>query len=252
MGYNWTPRPGAEEAIYKRIADLTLTLRTSDYTDTADTVVEDVEVALPPTVRAQYKELERQLILAFPTGNVVASQAATLVNKLLQITGGTVYDENKGVIPVHDAKIEALKKLMKRHPDENVLVFTNYVHERERVVKALGAVDAAKFKGDIEDAWNSGKIKVLVADPRSLGHGLNLQVGGRIAAWYSPTYSRETYDQANARLARKGQDRVPLVYRLICSGTIDDAVIECLHERGSEQSSMLQTMVNLRRMNEVI
>lgn len=95
---------------------------------------------------------------------------------------------------------------------EPVLVACNYVHERERICRDLsnlGAVDVSKFKGDIEKAWNSGTIPILVADPRSIGHGLNMQAGGRTVVWYSPTWSRELYDQFNARVARKGKTSSP-------------------------------------------
>lgn len=250
--YNWVPKPGAEAAIYRKIHDLAITLRASDYLNLPDTVVEDVEIALPEEARTIYRELERELLVAMGSeGDVVAQNAATLVNKLLQIAGGTVYNETRGVINVHEGKIKALKRILLDYEDENVLIATNYIHERERVVASIpGAVDAAKFKGDIEDAWNSGRIKRLVADPRSLGHGLNMQEGGRCVIWYSPTWSRETYDQMCARVARKGQTKEPRVYRILCSGTADDAVVESLREKGDGQREMMRVLTNFRLMGK--
>ncbi len=250
--YRWNPKTGAEEKIYRKIHDLALTLKSSDYLDIADTIVEDVEIPLPKGAHAIYAELERELLVRIGDGEVVAINAAVLVNKLLQICGGTVYNETRGVIDVHGSKIVALKKVLLDLGDERALIFTNYIHERERVVREIpGAVDASKFKGDIEDAWNSGKIRHLVADPRSLGHGLNLQQGGCTVIWYSPTWSRELYDQANARIARKGQDKVPQVFRLICTGTMDDVVIETLRSRGDEQGAMLDLLTNFRKMGRI-
>jgi SNF2 family DNA or RNA helicase len=247
MGYTWNPRPHAEAEIYHLISDMTLTLRSSDHLDIADTVVEDIDVPLPDTARDVYEELERELLVALDKGDLVALNAAALCGKLLQIAGGTVYDEARGVHAIHDAKVKALKALLKSLGKERALVFTNFIHERERVVAAIpGAVDASKFKGDIEDAWNSGSIPVLVADPRSLGHGLNLQQGGRTVVWFSPTWSREQYDQANARVARKGQTEVPQVFRILCPNTIDDAVVESLREKGDGQNEMMRVLANLR------
>ena len=248
--YNWVPKAGSEERIYEKIHDLALTLRAIDYLDLPDTVVEDEEIALPEDARSIYKELEKELLVAMgEEGDVVAQNAAALVNKLLQIAGGTVYNETRGVIQVHDGKIKALKRVLLGYEEENVIIATNYIHERERVVAAIpGAVDAAKFKGDIEDAWNSGRIKRLIADPRSLGHGLNLQAGGRCVVWYSPTWSREVYDQMNARVARKGQEQEPRVHRILCSGTVDDAVVESLREKGDGQREMLRVLTNFRLM----
>jgi SNF2 family DNA or RNA helicase len=249
MEYNWVPREGTEEAVYRKIEDLQLTLRASDYSDVADTVVEDIEVPLPPEAQSAYKELEKQLLIRVREGDVVAVNAAVLVNKLLQITGGSAYTDEREVAYLHGAKIEALKKILK-DTRENVIVACNYIHERERICRETGAVNASEFRGDIEQAWNEGRIKVLVADPRSLGHGLNLQKGGRTIVWFSPTWSRELYDQFNARVARKGQGEVPLVYRLICPGTIDDAVIETLRQRGDSQTEMLAILHNLQSMRK--
>jgi len=251
-GYNYVPKPGAEEKIYQKIHDLVITMRSSDYLDIADTIEEDVEVSLPKSAHAVYKELERELMVLVNEKEVNAVNAAVLSGKLLQITGGAVYsstDDIRTVVPIHDAKINALKRTVVDFQGESALIACNYIHERERICAALpGAVDASKFKGDIEDAWNSKRIKYLVADPRSLGHGLNLQAGGRNVVWFSPTYSRELFDQFNGRVARKGQKDVPRIYRIICSGTIDDAVIETLRERGDNQTAMMKMLTHFRTL----
>jgi len=252
-GYNWSTRDGSEEKIYQRINDLVLVRRSSDYLDIADIETEDIEVDLPIDAHGMYKELERELMAYFFEHEIVAQNSGILVNKLLQITGGTVYTQKEGeerqAVKVHHAKIHALRKLvLEIGKEEPILIATNFIHERERVVEAVGGVDASKFKGDIEDAWNSGAIKRLVADPRSLGHGLNLQAGGRNIIWFSPNYSRELYDQFNGRLARKGQTGQVKVYHLICPRTIDDVVMETLRVRGDEQAQMLSILTNYARM----
>ena len=249
MGYNWTPREGAEEAIYSKIKDLTITLRAEDYSDVADTVVEDIEVALPESAKAVYAELEKELLAYVENREIVAVNAAVLVNKLLQVCGGAIYDTERSVLAIHDAKIQALQGCLKKLGKERAIIFCNYIHERDRICAAVpGTVNASEFDGDIEDAWNSGRIRWLVADPRSMGHGLNLQVGGRNVIWYSPTHSRELYDQANARVARSGQTEVPQVFRLLCPGTIDDAVVETLRDRGEAQSEMLSILSNFKQL----
>lgn len=252
MRYNWVPKKDSKDRIYQRISDITITLRSSDYLDVADTVLEDIEVTLPSAAQEAYDELEKDFLTVTADGVVTAKNAAVLAGKLHQMCGGNLYSEDRTVVPIHDVKIEALVKLLK-DLKENVLVACNYVHERDRVCAGLAAaglkpVDASKFKGDIEQAWNSGVIRTLVADPRSLGHGLNLQQGGRTVVWYSPTWSRELYDQFNARLARKGQDKEPLLYRILCSGTIDEAIVQTLRERGDDQREMADVMLNYRKL----
>lgn len=256
MEYNWEPKPGSKEKIYEKIHDLALTLRSRDYTDVPDAVVEDIEVPLPKDAHAIYAELEKDLLAVLENGDeVVADSAGVLVNKLLQVTGGTIYatdaKEERTVNVVHGGKIAALQRLITTI-DEPVIVACNYRHERARIVASIrGAVDAVSFKDDIEDAWNSGKIRCLVADPRSLGHGLNLQKGGRTIIWFSLTHSRELYDQFNARVDRSGQEDVPMIYRILCPGTIDDAVAESLREKGDGQAEMMRVLTNFRIQGKV-
>lgn len=248
MEYDWRPREGAELDIYGRIADLTLVLQSSDYLNIPDTVVEDLPVKLPPTVMRLYRALEKDFLSIINGKTIVASNAATLVNKLLQVCGGSIYDEQGKTEHLHEAKIIELKTMI-RKINEPVIVACQYVHEARRVCDLIkGAVHASTLKDDLEDKWNSGAIPVLVANPASLGHGLNLQRGGRTVIWYSPTWSRELYDQFNARVARKGQDKVPQIYRILCPDTMDEVVVESLRDKGEGQNAMLRIMSNYRRM----
>ena len=249
--YKWVPKAGSKEKIYQKIHHLAITLKSSEYLNIPDTTVEDIEVALPRDAHGIYKRLERDLLAVLEGGEeVIAENAAVLVNKLLQITGGCIYTgeaEARTTTYLHAAKVGALLRLL-TELKEPVIIACNYVHERERLVKAIeGAVDASKYKGDIELDWNVGKISRLVVHPASMGHGLNMQDGGRTIVWFSQPWSRELYDQMNARLARKGQDQETVVYRIVCPGTMDDCVLETLRSRGEEQSDMLTTLTNFRK-----
>lgn len=178
---------------------------------------------------------------------IVALTAATLCNKLLQITGGAVYDDEKSVVPVHTAKIEALKKIRKQHKDDPILVLTAFKHESARI---LAEIEGSEMFDErrLQD-WQDGKIKTWVADPRSLSHGIDgLQKSGRIAVWFTLTYSNETYIQTNARLIRTGQSAETLIYRLIATNTIDDAVAEALREKTNTQSGLMSALKALQTM----
>lgn len=248
MRYNWKPKPGSEDTVYGKISDLTITLRTSDHLNVPDTILEDIEVTLTDNAQEVYYKLAKEFLSEVGEGDIIARNAAVLAGKLHQIAGGSAYTDDGAVSKIHDRKIEALKALA-GELKEPVLVACNYVHERERICASIkGAVNAATFKGDIEKAWNTGTMPMLVADPRSLGHGLNLQKGGRTIIWFSPTWSRELYDQFNARVVRKGQGKQPLLYRILARDTIDEAVVETLRERGDAQNEMLRVMANYRRM----
>lgn len=176
-----------------------------------------------------------------------------LVNKLLQLTGGASYTSDGTWVEVHDAKIKALRALVKK-VREPVLVAANYRHEQDRIAAAFpeatrfDSASSHKEQEDLVAAWNAGHIPMLIANPMSIGHGLNLQDGGRIVIWYSLTWSRELYDQLNARLARFGQKSVTEVYRLLCPGTIDDAVAETLRVKDETQGALLSALSNWRKL----
>ena len=247
MGYTYKLVTGSKEAIDAQLADLALVMIGEESDLPASSVV-DVAAVMPPEARKQYKTLEKEMLAEIEDGEITAPSAGVLVNKLLQLTSGAVYDADRNILPVHTAKIAALKAIIDRHRGEPILVLCAFKHESARVIAAIRG--AKMFdEADLDD-WKAGKIPVWVADARSLSHGIDgLQVSCRIAIWVSLTYSHETYVQTNARLIRTGQTAETLIYRIICSGTVDDAVAEALRDKSDTQSGMLLAVRALQRMN---
>lgn len=240
-------KPGAKEEIEDKISDLALTMLSEDYLDVPTCNFEDVEVTLNSKSRKEYETMKKELLLSIESGEIEALNAAALTNKLLQITGGAVYDADKEVHILHDAKITALQKLIKAHKGEPILVLTQFKHERKRLIEALPGAKLFHEKG-LPD-WKVGKIPVWIADPRSMSHGIDgMQHGGRIAVWFTLTYSNETYIQTNARLVRTGQSNETIVYRLIATGTVDEAVVEALREKDDQQNGLFTALRNLQMM----
>jgi superfamily II DNA or RNA helicase len=247
MGYTYKLVTGSKEAIDAKLADLALVLNGEESDLPASSVV-DVAAIMPPEARKQYKTLEKEMLAEIEYGEITAPSAGVLVNKLLQLTSGAVYDEDRNVLPVHSAKIAALKAIIAKHKGEPILVLCAFKHESARVIAAIKG--AKMFDERDLDDWKAGKIPVWVADARSLSHGIDgLQVSCRIAIWVSLTYSHETYVQTNARLIRTGQTAETLIYRIICSGTVDDAICEALRDKSDTQSGMLLAVRALQRMN---
>lgn len=250
--YDWQPIPGAAERIDERIADITLTLRTSDWLkDLPDCHVEDVEVKLPPAVLAQYEEFKEELILELRKEvQITAANAAVLVRKLLQFTSGAIYDAEKNVHEVHDEKTKALAKIVKETKGP-ILVICDFKHEQDRIRRKF---PQARFFADAKTPslqmqlitqWNRKEIPILVGHPLSMGHGLNLQQGSQTMVWMSLTYSRESYEQTIARLHRRGQKDVVTVYRLMVPGTVDDVVAEVLEEKRNTEQRLLTALMLL-------
>lgn len=250
-------REGKQKVIERKISDMVLTLRSEDWLDIPPTTVEDVAVALPADAKKTYKKLEKELLIELAEGfEVAAVNAAVLAGKLLQITGGAVYDtplpgEDGKPLPrkvetIHNAKVEALKKLYVREGRNPLIVAIQYKHEAQRILDAIP--EAELWAEESLERWNRGEIPFLVAHPKSIGHGLNLQDGGSRVVWFTLSWSRELYDQMNARVARTGQTEETRIFRLLVQGTIDDAVAEALHGKGEGQSDFLATLKNLQEL----
>jgi len=246
MGYTFKLQHGAKERIDRKLSDIALVI-VGDDSDLPSSSIIDVPVVMPADARKQYRTLEKEMLADIADGEVTAPSAATLCNKLLQITSGAVYDEDRKVLPVHDAKLDALRILLAKHSTEPVLVLCAFKHESARILKAIP--QARMFDEHDMDAWQAGEIRTWVADPRSLSHGIDgLQKSCRIAIWCSLTYSHETYVQTNARLVRTGQTAETIIYRIIAPGTIDDAVAEALRDKSDTQSGMLHAVRALQLM----
>ncbi len=237
--YDWTPKPGAEEAIYAKLADLCISMSARGLPERLF-ITHDVK--LPEKAMAQYRQLQKDTLLPFADGDVDAGSAAILTNKLLQMAGGAVYDENGAVKLIHEAKMEAMDQLVEEANGQPVLVFYNYKHELTRLLARYPQAVELKEDG-IVAKWNEQKIPILLANPASAGHGLNMQFGGHIAIWYSPTWNLEYYDQANKRLHRPGQKHTVVIHHLSAIGTMDERVLNiALPDKRDCQDSLLDAL----------
>lgn len=238
--FSYKPKEGAEEAIYKKLSDICISMKNRDYLTLPERMDNILGINLPPKVLEQYRQLERDLLLPLLEGDIVAGSAAVLTNKLLQITGGAIYDEGKKVQILHDEKLKALEDLVEAANGKPVLVYYNYRHELERIQKQFlcRVLDTAK---DMED-WNKGEIPVMLAHPASAGHGLNLQNGGSTIIWFGLPWSLELYQQANARIHRQGQKNTVVVHHLVAKETIDEDVMQVLAKKQAGQEALLQAV----------
>ena len=244
----WVTKLGTTEALENKISDITVTLKSSDWLDIPDTVYEDVELDFPPELRKRYAKLEADLVLQLREDKILnVANAAALVTKLLQFTSGHIYDEDREVHPIHNLKFDALAHIAKKEK-QPLFVAVMFKHEQDRIRKQF---PHAKFFADAKSVkdqtqlladWNAGKIRMLVAHPASVGHGLNLQYGSSVIVWISLTYSRENYEQMIARLARRGQEFVTKVYRLMVSGTVDEAVAEALANKAENEARLISAL----------
>lgn len=240
--YDWKQKKEAEEAVFEKISDICVSMKSEDWIDMPEKIERVVPVVLSPDVKAKYKQLERDLLLPMKDADIVANTAAVLSNKLLQLANGAAYDENKGVQEIHSAKLDALEDILEAANGHPVLLFYSYKHDLERIQRKFPHCrtlrKGAEGSKDIAD-WNAGKISILAVHPASAGHGLNLQDGGSIIVWFGLTWSLELYQQANARLYRQGQKRSVIIHHLVAEGTIDDDVMDAIQNKAAGQDALM-------------
>lgn len=234
-------RPFAEEQIEEAVKDVCVSMKSEDYLSLPEKVENTVSVELGKEAMSAYREMERNCLLELDGRTITAANAAVAMNKLIQLAGGAAYAEGGGYSELHRAKIDALREIAEENEGKPMLVFYNYVSERERIEKAFADLGPRELKGEADQRdWNEGRIAMMLCNPASAGHGLNLQAGGHIVVWFSLTWNLEYYEQANRRLYRQGQKESVVINHLIAKGTIDEDVLARLKGKGRRQESMLE------------
>ena len=248
-GFSWKLRPGADEEITEKIADICLTLRAPDYLKELKAPVFNPRyVTLSREHREMYADLERDFVMTTPEGaEIEAENAAALSNKLLQFASGSVYDADKKVHPIHNSKIDELHEIVEEANGEPLLVVYWYKTSLDRLQKAFPKAVVMDKEGKAVGKWNSGKIPMLLLHPASAGHGLNLQKGGHHMVFFDIPWSLELYLQTIGRLARQGQQNVVVLHHIICKGTIEEDVVVALREKRDVMELFYKYLKSIRR-----
>ena len=239
--YSYKPLPGAEEAIYHQISDITVSMKATDYLEMPELVSVAKEVRLSETEKKRYDELKKSLVLELPGGEVTSANAASLTLKLSQMANGAIYTDGKNVVNIHDRKLETLEDLVESANGKSVLVAYWFKHDKDRIRERMEAREL-KEPQDFAD-WNAGKIPVALIHPASAGHGLNLQQGGSILIWFGLTWSLELYQQTNARLWRQGQaDKTVIIQHIVAKNTIDERILNVLKHKDGTQAALIEAV----------
>jgi len=238
--FSYKPLPGAEEEIYRRISDITISMKNTDYLKMPECVINEIPVRLSEKERKVYDTMKRDLVLSLEGQEIDAGSAASLSNKLLQMANGAVYADDGSVANIHDRKLDALEDILEAANGKPVLIAYWYKHDLQRILnrfpaERLDSVDSIR-------RWNSGEIPVAAIHPASAGHGLNLQAGGSTLVWFGLTWSLELYQQTNARLWRQGQKDTVVIHHIITKGTIDEQVMKVLRLKDKTQTALIDAV----------
>lgn len=265
-GYTWVPKTDTENRIHELLNPLVLRLEARDYLKLPKLVTTpqtDIVVVLPPAARKIYDEMETEMMAVLEGMEIVTAMSAAAASmKCRQIANGGIYRQldvdpatrSERWQPIHDAKTDALEELFEGLNGQQLLVAYEFNHDldriRKRFPKATYAVDySAKKFPEIEAAWNAGEISMLVAQPQSVGHGLNLQGGNaQHICWYSQIWDLETYDQFILRILRQGNKSSHVfVHHIIAENTVDRAVIRSLRRKAGVQNRLLDSLKEYRK-----
>lgn len=238
--YSYKPLPNAENAIYEKISDITVSMKANEYLKMPELLTSNYVVELSNSEKNQYDEMKKSLVLEITDGEITASNAASLSNKLCQLSNGAIYDDEQNIVEIHDRKLEALEDIIESMNGKPLLIAYWYRHDLERI-KSSFSVREIKTSEDISD-WNDGKIPVALIHPASAGHGLNLQNGGSTLVWFGLTWSLELYQQTNARLYRQGQKNTVVIQHIITKGTIDEQILKVLQKKNKTQADLIDAV----------
>lgn len=238
--YKWALKNGAEEMIYDKIAKNAVSMRAKDHLNLPERVDNVIEVELSNKEKKQYQQLKRDFILEIANQEIMAPNAASLGNKLLQLAQGAMYTTDKEVLNIHEQKKEALDRIIEEANGQPVLIFYWFKFDKERLLKWYP--QAQDISTDKITAWNNGEIPIMIAHPASSGHGLNLQAGGHIIVWYGINWSAEYYAQANARLDRQGQTESVIVHHIITKDTEDERALQVVQGKITQQEALMEAV----------
>lgn len=245
--YSYKALPFAEEEIYRRIGDITISMKSVDYLKMPEKIVNETVAAMSESEQKTYEDMLSHMTTKIKDQfEITATTAVTLYAKLAQMANGTVYDGDGKSIDFHSRKLEALEDMIEAANGKPVLVAYWYQHDLARIEKHLAACKVNYKKMDTSaaiTAWNQGEISVGLIHPASAGHGLNLQEGGSTIIWYSPVWSLELYQQTNGRLWRQGQkSQTVVIHHILTRGTIDERIMQSLQKKDVTQNTLIDAV----------
>ena len=244
--YSYKPLPGAEDAIYEKISEITISMKAADHLKMPELVNTKYMVHLSEKEKKKYEDMKAELVLELPEGEITAANAASLSGKLSQMANGAVYADDESILPIHDRKLDALEDIIESANGKPLLIAYWFKHDLIRIEQRLAEKKIPFQKLDSDASmkkWNRGELPVALIHPASAGHGLNLQSGGSTLVWFGITWSLELYQQTVARLYRQGQSsRTVTVIHILTQGTVDEKIMKALAEKDSTQSALIDAV----------
>lgn len=254
QGYQYQPRQGAEQRIYRLVSDIVVRLDGEDWLDLPEIIPNTVYVDMPPRAMELYRKHEKDMFIQLDNlKEVEAANAAILSNQCWQLANGAIYDDPEirtSWAEIHTAKLQALKRLIDEAVGNPVIIAYWFKHDRQRLQREYPN-DIFLNKNNVVEVkkqWNLGKIPRLFINPASGSHGLNMQYGGHMVFWFSQIWSGGKHDQLLARLRRPDQSSPHIISQYItCRNTVDEVIHQSRTRRLRGQAALLNALREYRR-----
>lgn len=247
-GYGWTLQPGADKLIYKALDGLFY--RVSDKVLRLKPLVRvPVYVTLPDKARKIYEKLEDNFIVSVAKKKIIAINEAVLGMKLRQCANGRIYDDNKRVVLIHDAKLDALEDLVDELSGNPLLVGFEFSCDGEAISKrfkcpVIEGGTGMKFTKSTLVAFNKGDLPVLAVQAAAGQFGLNLQEVCHHVAMYGQVWDLETHLQFYRRVQRSGQKNTVFLHDFITRDTVDEAVRSAVLTSKNSKMNLQEQLLN--------
>ena len=242
----WYPKYGAETAIYRRIADIVISMK-NHYIKLPAITFNPVYVDMTEDEYAVYKEMMKTNVLEIGDEVIEAANAAVLSAKLSQMASGSIYTDAKKHIYhiIHKHKLDVCEYIINNTPG-SVLIAYHFQSDKDMLLNYLTeqGFNPVVFDGspEMERDWNQRKIPIMLLQPASCGFGVNLQVGGSTLVWYTLPWSLEEYEQTNARIYRQGQQNPVIIHQLMTKHTIDTKILKALEGKDLSQQRLISAV----------
>jgi SNF2 family DNA or RNA helicase len=233
----WEPRKGSLEKVMAKLRPATYLLE--GQSSTTETRIVELRCDMP---MKEYNEMKKDFVVQFPTAQAIATNAAVVTSKLQQMSSGFVYNTTvdlSGPGRTHQTpiwfdttKFDRLEELLAENQRAPTIIFYTFKEEQAELLRRYPHAQTLDSPNAIE-RWNRGEIELLLAHPKSAGHGLNLQHGGNKCVFLSLPWSLELYEQAIGRLQRSGQKNDVWVYVMLTNGTVDERIFAALRDKRS-------------------
>jgi SNF2 family DNA or RNA helicase len=239
--FQWKERSDRQEEFLSKLGACSQVVRKDDVLDLPERTINIRKVYLDRAERAAYQEMENNLLVELEENTIVAANSAVKVMKLREGTSGFYFNEDKTIVEVGTSKLAELKNLIEEIGDHQIIIWYHFRHEGNIIGNMLteAGIPWARVDGEITRQqtridsikdFKDGKIKILIAHPASLGHGVTL-VNCSYAIYFSMSHSLELHVQSMDRIYRKGQHNACSYYFLVADGTIDEAIIRALDNK---------------------